>query len=537
LALQNNVSSWVFSTVGVVSTISNVETPRTDQTFRNGALNASGEIASFDTNGAVSSFAAQNVALGVSAFYMGFKVELVASPRSITALSGSYSLSGADTPIIRPSPISFVGAANGTNTATMPAHVAGDLIIIAAYNNASNSIVGLLSGYTSASAAAAGSRYRRLMWKIATSSGETIPTITNATICAVAVYRNTKQDSPLANVTVNTGVTPTLQYPTIAVREDGSSWVGLVGLVYNSAASSVETPPPNCINRTNGIVGSTEIAVHDTDSGVGIFSFNNIALGASYGWDRFSFEILAPQNVTLTADAGSYTLTGADTNIARSYTLMADPGSYMLSGADTPFIRALFMSAASGAYTITGADTPFDIGLFIIAEPGNYALSGSDTSFVRSLIMSGAAGAYAISGADTSFVRSLIMSGAAGAYTISGADVLWEHGYVIIGTAGAYGLAGADLQFVRTLFSVQDAGSYAISGTDTPIYAARLMTLEAGSYSIDGSPVSFNVNINAILMNYALGGDWLVGKLRMFKDGAWIKPTLKLRRDGNWEEL
>lgn len=540
--LQNVSTSWLAGYGFALSTTSNIDTPPTGLTAVAQALSASSELGTFHSGGVFSGdWPSRSVSLGSSVNRFGYIVELVATPRSISSNGGTYATSGANTPIIRQSNISFVGAANGTNTVALPAHQEGDLIILAAWNTGNTSSIATVSGYTSVfGSTAGGSRYRKLMYKIAESSSETIPAMGNCTICAASVYRGTRQGEAVGTPAVNSTTTSTATYNQVSLTaslDAPSSWVGLVGIAYASSSSPIETPPSGCVNRTNGIVSSSEIAFHDTNGGVGVFAAKSVSLGVSTARDTMAFEILSPFNIVMSTDPGSYAISGADAAVVRSYTVTADPGSYMLSGADTPFIQSLLISADPGSYAISGANSTIDVGRYIIADPGSYAISGANTALVRSLLMSADPGSYSLSGAATGVFRSLVVSPAPGAYVLGGADTSLEKGYVISAEAGSYSINGADTSLIRALEIVAAPGAYMLGGSDTAIYRGYAVIADAGSYTISGVDVALQVELKGLPINVWRGDEWVLGRLMVYRDGDWVKPTVKRYHDGDWEEL
>lgn len=541
LTLQNNVTSWVAFFGGVVSTTSTVETPPTGLTLRQNNTGATGEIASFDTNGPFTGdWAAVSAPLGVSAYRTAPGIELLESPRALTAVPGSYAVSGADTPVIRPSPISFIGAATGTNTATLPAHQAGDLILVAAFNTAAATFPGVISGYTNVASGnpSAPARAVRAQWKIATSSSETIPTISNCTICAVAVYRGVRQVLDASTGAAQTSTSSTnISYAGLTLaKTDGSSWVATAGLTL-STTSTIENPPAGSTMRANAVDATSEIVLSDTNGGTTVWASKSVALGVTSNSIAVSVEIRAPVNTNISPDPGSYAISGANTALARAYTITADPGSYMLSGADTPFIRSLLISAAPGAYALSGANTTLDTARYIIAEAGSYAISGANTALVRSLLISANPGSYTISGAATGVLRSLIMSPAPGSYALSGANTTLEKGYVIFADPGSYSINGADTPLIRALEIVAAPGAYVLGGADTAIYAGRVVNAEPGSYVINGSDVTFELTVVSIRLKRFVGGVWETNRLKEYRDGDWVKPNLKRYVSGVWVQV
>ncbi len=60
---------------------------------------------------------------------------------------------------------------------------------------------------------------------------------------------------------------------------------------------------------------------------------------------------------TLTADAGSYAITGVSATLKRTYVWAVAAGSYLITGQDVTFsnVRSLTLTADPGSYVITGA--------------------------------------------------------------------------------------------------------------------------------------------------------------------------------------
>lgn len=98
-----------------------------------------------------------------------------------------------------------VGAATGTDSVTMPAHQAGDLIVAFAFRDGSTTLPTLPAGWTSRLApTGANSCSMRLATKIAASSSETSGTWTNATSLIVLVLRGVTYDSAYSDGYVDT---------------------------------------------------------------------------------------------------------------------------------------------------------------------------------------------------------------------------------------------------------------------------------------------------------------------------------------------
>ena len=79
-----------------------------------------------------------------------------------------------------------------------------------------------------------------------------------------------------------------------------------------------------------------------------------------YGFNPFSTtafsELEAAQSYSLSADAGSYTITGGSATFARTRVINGSAGSYAITGKTATFQFGRVISGAKGTYVITGSD-------------------------------------------------------------------------------------------------------------------------------------------------------------------------------------
>lgn len=207
--------------------------------------------------------------------------------------------------------ISFVGAASAeANTLTLPAHQAGDLIVICAAAGNAPAITApsgwmiLLTRQGSANLSAI------TAFKIANSAAEVSGTWTNAVLLQAGVWRHTNKILTVNGVTEGAAnPTTTINFPPIAVTGAGASimtaqnWVGAFALS-SSNAIDFETPPTGMMNRAV-ISGASalELALHDTNANVASWTSTNrtASASASYHTRMFSIE---PTNFDKTAAGG-----------------------------------------------------------------------------------------------------------------------------------------------------------------------------------------------------------------------------------------
>src|SRR3989344_456439 len=101
--------------------------------------------------------------------------------------------------------ITLVGTATGTNTATPPAHQAGDLFLVFSFRDGSATAPTLASGFTTSSNGGGNTCSHRVGWRIASSSSDAVGTWTNATSLILVVLRGANQTTPIGANNLSTG--------------------------------------------------------------------------------------------------------------------------------------------------------------------------------------------------------------------------------------------------------------------------------------------------------------------------------------------
>lgn len=97
-----------------------------------------------------------------------------------------------------------------------------------------------------------------------------------------------------------------------------------------------------------------------------------------------------PTAYTLTADAGSFTLSGQDAGFVVGRILTADAGSFALTGQDAALRIGRVITADAGAFVLTGQDATLTVtpaggtAYTLTAEAGSFALTGQDAQFLVS---------------------------------------------------------------------------------------------------------------------------------------------------------
>jgi hypothetical protein len=187
----------------------------------------------------------------------------------------------------------FVGSAAGTNTATAPAHQAGDLMLVCATRNASTVAPTLPAGFINVGTISGTTNSMRVGYKICTSTSDSTGTWTNATETVVHIYRPTA--GRIAEIGAAVGTTGTVTPASYAgltlVGPSGTSWVACFGQAKGNA-TTIEGPPTGTTLRQDDIQ-TGELASFDTNGTVSSWSTTTVAYtGTATTWKTFTVEIM-----------------------------------------------------------------------------------------------------------------------------------------------------------------------------------------------------------------------------------------------------
>lgn len=194
--------------------------------------------------------------------------------------------------------ISRVGSVADTATSvTLPAHLAGDLIIAFAYRDGNNTAPSLPTGWTNITTNGSNTNSFRLAYKLAASSSETATGFTSASKLICVVYRGVDQTTPVGvTATASTAIGTTISYNGATLQiTDGTSWV-VAFAGHRSGDTALETAVPTSMALVVGATNTShEAQAFDTGGGVASYAATTgLAIGGtSSGWYTTSKEIRA----------------------------------------------------------------------------------------------------------------------------------------------------------------------------------------------------------------------------------------------------
>jgi surface protein len=210
---------------------------------------------------------------------------------------GTSGLSSANFPVWGTCPgfevdgnITYIGAAEGTTSATLPAHQAGDLILAFAFRSGSTAATTLPAGWTSIATVGANTTHGRLAFKIAQSSSETSGTWTDATRVIFQVYRNAEP----ANITgvglrsTDTGSSTTVSYNAVNAWKDLAWTVAFMG--HRSTDNSAGTPTG--LTARSSTNSSARMLGADSTNTSDVWATQTVNIGGtSSGWRTFVLRL------------------------------------------------------------------------------------------------------------------------------------------------------------------------------------------------------------------------------------------------------
>lgn len=189
----------------------------------------------------------------------------------------------------------FITSASAEATSvTLPAHQAGDILLMVAARTGTSSLATVPAGWHICYTRAIGSAPARSMilaWKIAASSGETSGTWTNANLLTCAVYRHSTNVIVMGRGNGSNNVA-TVTVPYVALSQNTTSnntpnlqgaselVVGVVLTAENTGDGAAA--PSGMTNRTTFAGASAGyIAIHDTTTTVTSFPATNVTAAGS----------------------------------------------------------------------------------------------------------------------------------------------------------------------------------------------------------------------------------------------------------------
>lgn len=199
-------------------------------------------------------------------------------------------------------------------------------------------------------------------------------------------------------------------------------------------------------------------------------------------------RVVVSTTTTLTADAGSYAVSGSTADLLRSLILSGDAGAYTVSGATASLLRSKLLSADAGTYSVAGQAADLLRALVLTGDAGSYTLTGAAATLAVSgdTTLTAEAGSYSVSGSPADLLRALQMGADAGAYTTSGQSADLLRALVMAAESGNYPISGAQADLLRSLLMDAEAGTLSITGEAATLIATGAAIGLSGPFLMHG---------------------------------------------------
>jgi hypothetical protein len=235
---------------------------------------------------------------------------------------------------------------------------------------------------------------------------------------------------------------------------------------------------------------------------------NDGTVGSGYytGWTSGAYDpaVFGGGSVNAANSWGATTL--ALRPAVNNYTLTAQGGSYTLTGQSATLIRSKLVTASGGSYAIAGQQatityTPAAINYQLTAQGGSYALTGQSATISRDRRLTSSGGSYALTGGTATILRTKVITAQGGAYALTGQQSVISKSKLITAQGGTYSVTGQQAIIERDRTLTAQGGAYISTGqqatiTYTGAAAAYTLTAQGGVYELSGGSASIQITGN-----------------------------------------
>lgn len=352
------------------------------------------------------------------------------------------------------------GAAQGAITSitlSWPNHQANDIGVLVVETSGNNNYPATPSGWTLLGrqfdvSTTAGSRLS-IFWRRATNASQGDATITdtgNHQVGRIFALRGCVTSGSPVNVS---SFSSNAASTTVSVQEIQTT----VANTYYAAIVS----RPNDTSSTNqfGYPSNSNITVTaNTESGTSVGNGGGfvICLGTFAGpgltgittltqttsttnvTAAIAFEPPAPTVTTLTADAGSFTLSGQDAALSFTRAVISESGSFTTTGQAAALLQAKRLASEAGTFALTGQQAALRVSRRLTAQAGTFTLTDQSATLQATRSLTTQAGSFTLTGQSAVLARVRSITAQAGSFTLTGQSAVLVRTRGITAQAGNY---------------------------------------------------------------------------------------------------
>lgn len=208
-----------------------------------------------------------------------------------------------------------------------------------------------------------------------------------------------------------------------------------------------------------------------------------------------TYKSAAPTDgqASLTAEAGSFTLTGQAAGLQAQRRMAAGTGAFDLTGQDAGLRVTRRMTAEAGSFTLSGQSATLVRALRLTAGTGAFSLIGQDAALnvAGSSTLAAETGVFALGGQAAGLRAARRLAAEPGSFSLAGQAAGMRVARLLTADAGVFTLAGqpAGLRVARRLGA--DAGSFVLTGQDAALLLRRRLSADTGMFELVGREADF----------------------------------------------
>lgn len=174
-------------------------------------------------------------------------------------------------------------------------------------------------------------------------------------------------------------------------------------------------------------------------------------------------------NRRLTCSAGTFSLSGQSAGLLKTSSLSASAGTFALSGQDATLLTNRNLTATFGSFSLAGQDVDFQTGKRISAEAGVFSLSGQTVTFLYDRVLPAEVGSFSLTEQSAGLLYNRTLTGQVGTFSLSGQDATLSLSKILTAEAGTFTLSGQDVTFLRSLTLPCQYATFTLSGQNATL--------------------------------------------------------------------
>ena len=176
-----------------------------------------------------------------------------------------------------------------------------------------------------------------------------------------------------------------------------------------------------------------------------------------------------------------------------AYTLTAQTGTFTVTGVNVNLYHADYLSAQTGTFTLSGIAVNLKHGYKLTSQTGTFSLTGIASNLLHGYKAVSQTGTFSLTGQATNLKHGYVDTVLTGTFTVNGQSVNVKHGYVITDATGAFVLTGVNVNLVYTSTTktlTTQTGTFNVTGQNTNLLHKYVDTTQTGTFTVNGQSVN-----------------------------------------------